>query len=131
MSAQHTPGPWVVHHGRHIDAKGKNFNPALHGGKTCQECGHDESECYDEFVIGSLSVGLINDIKDGHWDDYEDSEQTSEADLHLIAAAPDLLAAAETAYKAMIAVELSDSSRAEWEAAVDRLHAAIAKATDQ
>jgi hypothetical protein len=96
--SKHTPGPWVVHGSYGIYAKGSDFDPAPHGGKTCQECGHDESECYDTCVIYSLSSGLIKDIKKGYWDDFGKSEQTSKADLRLIAAAPDLL-------KALIALE--------------------------
>ena len=88
--SKHTPGPWTAQDWG-IYAKGKDFNPALHNGKTCQECGHDESECYDFDVILSLSVELINDIKNGHWDNFKNSEKTSKADLRLIAAAPDLL----------------------------------------
>ena len=53
------------------------------------------------------------------------------ANARLIAAAPDLLDAAQTAYKAMIAAELSDSSRAEWESSIAKLNQAIAKATGE
>ena len=51
------------------------------------------------------------------------------ADAQLIAAAPDLLEALEQTLNAMIHLELSDSSKKEWEAAKAAAYAAIAKAT--
>jgi len=42
-----------------------------------------------------------------------------------------LRGAAQAAYKAMIAAELSDGSKREWEAAVDGLRAALAEPTVQ
>ena len=126
MTIKHTPGPWVVH-GYGIYAKGRDFDPAPHGGKTCQECGHDESACYNTHVIGSLSVRLINDIKNGCWDDFDDSEKTSKADLRLIAAAPDLLEALKSLVKST--ARICDGSYGdEMDNDFLRARAAIAKA---
>ena len=53
----------------------------------------------------------------------------TDANARLIAAAPDLLEALGQTLNAMIHLELSDSSKIEWEASKAAAYAAIAKAT--
>jgi hypothetical protein len=59
----------------------------------------------------------------------EPDDGTAKANAQLFAAAPDLLEALGQTLNAMIHLELSDSSKNEWEAAKAVAYAAIAKAT--
>lgn len=95
----HTPGPWAVIDGHY---------PA-----------------FKEVTGPSFKLSVVMLATDLTEDDY----QKRDADLHLIAAAPDLLEALGQTLNAMIHLELSDSSKIEWEASKAAAYAAIAKAT--
>ena len=103
----HTPGPW---HPRMVDSQEWHIDSHTHAasGPGRWSALAIAYGCDDEPGTGAV---------------------VAEANARLIAAAPELLDACITAQAAMVAVELSDSSRAEWEAARHAVRAAIAKAT--
>lgn len=91
MSMKHTPGPWeYCGSGIYSAEKG-----AIHNGSTCEECGHAPTECGPPVIVG-ITSGLVADIKAGFWDGTTEDEAPSEADLRLIAAAPELLESCQT-----------------------------------
>lgn len=68
MSTAHTPGPWCV------------WSGAIY---------QDDGNSSGNLVLIPLESGsLMQDIKDGEWDDHENAKPE---DLRLIAAAPELL----------------------------------------
>lgn len=80
----HTPGPWAERDGAIYGVETR----ATHGGRTCEEVGHDPHDC-GPLVFATVDQSLLADIKRGFWDDVED---TAKVDLALCAAAPDLFA---------------------------------------
>lgn len=104
MSAMHTPGPWVPRASKF----GLDFGIVING----------------EFVIAEV----FSDIRSERHRDVEEAR----ANARLIAAAPDLLAAAELAYKYLAADPPTDDAAGDawecWSASLIVLRAAIAKA---
>jgi hypothetical protein len=106
MSTKHTPGPWFIR--REPDPQRENGWMLPHDWLIEQDAG----EGFGRWIA------TFPRLVDG-----EQEQQI--ADAHLIAAAPDLLAAAEQA------LELLRTGAPGWGVAKDILNAAIAKATGE
>jgi len=120
-AGQHTPGPWINHKGI-IHARNAN-SPHDHPGKTCTECGHEQGSCYDLEVVSTLDPETYEFIRDEFWGEGLYYPAPSEADLRLIAAAPDLLDASKDALELIEAMSIFEGDT------VRSIRAAIAKAT--
>ena len=122
MSA-HTPGPWGVIDGAVYALETR----PVHGGKTCEQCGHEPLDCGPAVIVPVEPGALLDDIKNGHWDD---CDAPLAADLQLMAAAPELLAACKRQAK-NIAQWIDGGAPAppdESKAIYDQMVAAITKA---
>jgi hypothetical protein len=102
MKAKHTPGPWLV---------GVGAGHCFHEGNRVAIVGHDDSS-------GEVTEFTIAEV----WSTSDDSDI---ADGHLIAAAPELLAALEEALR------IEQSSGQDWQPWAEAARSAVTKARGQ
>ena len=105
MSAQHTPGPWMVPHFARDD--------------VCCNCAY----VFSESQVGMGSICTID-----HGDENEPLE-IAKANARLISAAPELLEALQLLIHEVDESAVAGATVYGWKAATDKTRAAISKAT--